>query len=288
MKISSLLFLFFLWGGSYYLVAQPKQGYALAPRLRGACEKQVTIDTAYLRVYYAFNAEDLNDYDTYIDLQCLEVGRKQSKYYSAFWATADSLSVEWSKSHPYAGSSPQWFGEGGRFPDRWSEYQFSVIFKSGNRLKVYAAMPHALEQYNCRYEESYPLQEWTIRTDTLTVCGHLCQKAVCSYRGRQWIAWFSAAVPVSDGPWKLGGLPGLILKAYDSDELYTFECIGLEQGAFPLVKWDYSRFKARSREKVLKLQKGINEDYFKMTKAVDIKTGKPVSKFTPYEPLELE
>ena len=38
-------------------------------------------------------------------------------------------------------------------------------------------------------------------------------------------------IPVSDGPWKLGGLPGLILEAYDKGHQYTFTAVGLERVA---------------------------------------------------------
>ena len=47
------------------------------------------------------------------------------------------------------------------------------------------------------------------------------------FKGRKWTVWYSAEIPISDGPWKINGLPGLILDAVDSDSLYHFYCVGM-------------------------------------------------------------
>ena len=57
--------------------------------------------------------------------------------------------------------------------------------------------------------------------------GYICQLATCHYRGRIWNAWFSPDIPVSEGPWKLFGLPGLVLEANDADSHYTYKAIEL-------------------------------------------------------------
>ena len=53
--------------------------------------------------------------------------------------------------------------------------------------------------------------------------------ATADFRGRRWTAWFATDIPVSDGPWKLGGLPGLILEAYDEGQQHVFTAVGLER-----------------------------------------------------------
>ncbi|WP_299776619.1 GLPGLI family protein [uncultured Formosa sp.] len=64
---------------------------------------------------------------------------------------------------------------------------------------------------------NFPKIKWDITsTVTDTVLGHLCNKAVGNFRGRTYTAWYTPEIPVPFGPWKLQGLPGLILKVTDS------------------------------------------------------------------------
>ncbi len=78
-----------------------------------------------------------------------------------------------------------------------------------------------------KYEEDLNLFEWNITSDTGTFCNYKAQKATCEFGGRSWIAWFSPDIPYSDGPYKFNGLPGLIVKVYDTRNHYVFELISI-------------------------------------------------------------
>lgn len=77
-----------------------------------------------------------------------------------------------------------------------------------------------------------PLEQpqWDIIADsTKQILDYHCQMARCKFKGRIWTAWFTTDIPLDNGPWKLCGLPGLILRAYDSKQQYIFDCVGMKQ-----------------------------------------------------------
>lgn len=63
------------------------------------------------------------------------------------------------------------------------------------------------------YEDELNAQNWQFVDSTKTILDYPCQMATCDFRGRQWTAWFAPDIPISDGPWKFGGLPGLIMES---------------------------------------------------------------------------
>ncbi len=278
--------------------AQPKKGGRCpAPIYARDFSKMEVVDTTRLRVRYAFCAEKIDDHLTYIDLQRLDVGKRVTKYYSQFVYQSDSLRSKYAKEHPGAQAVPSWMGVQCREHDQWSEYEWSDYFIENGQLTEYCQMPQWLHRYNSKYTEAVPKQEWKLTNETQTIIDYKCQKATCRFRGRDFIAWFAPSIPVKRGPWKFGGLPGLILKVQDKDGLYTFEAIGIETCPHPITRFkQYKEYTSYSREKVWKMQRSFHENWFKavdfhkgtIDAAGNMIQGEAVSIFTPYNPLELE
>lgn len=72
------------------------------------------------------------------------------------------------------------------------------------------------------YEEDRPM-DWKILPETATIGEYKTQKAETNFAGRSWSAWFTTEIPFQDGPYKFGGLPGLIVKVEDSKGDYSFD-----------------------------------------------------------------
>lgn len=89
------------------------------------------------------------------------------------------------------------------------------------------------------YDEKMDEQNWEITDSTMTFLGYECLSAETDYHGRHWRVWFSPEIPLHDGPWKLCGLPGLILKAEADNGKYRFEATGIEASNKPFPKKMY-------------------------------------------------
>lgn len=77
-------------------------------------------------------------------------------------------------------------------------------------------------------DQLHPMQ-WKVFPEKKDIKGVLVQKARGVHRGRTYTAWFAPSIPMTNGPWKLGGLPGLILEVYDDEKLVVFLFKSLRQ-----------------------------------------------------------
>jgi GLPGLI family protein len=292
-KMKKSVFLIFLFSQIVNAQIQTHNVYGYPPEMSGPRDiyNAHVADSSIIRVMYAFNATDIKDKKTYDELHCLETGSYMSKFYPYTFYISDSFCTEARKK----GISLVSKREGGVDPV-WSEYYSSEYFKdfSKNIFTEYTRMPAGLGHLNCQSSEDIPTQTWELHDDTLNILGYICQKATCRFRGRDYTAWFSLDIPISNGPWKFGGLPGLILKTYDIDKLYVFECISIESKKYPIMKYNfYEKRSTMERKKLLKLQKNIHENYVKVgggdIQVWDKKTNAPyIPKKVVYYPMELE
>lgn len=108
-----------------------------------------------------------------------------------------------------------------------SGHYWNYIYKNIPDGKVTERAYFDMEHW--QYTEDWEKPKWEILDESKEIIGYQCFKAVTDYRGRKWTAWFAPEIPVQEGPWKLCGLPGLILEAYDNKEEYRFETDGLTQ-----------------------------------------------------------
>jgi GLPGLI family protein len=78
----------------------------------------------------------------------------------------------------------------------------------------------AIDYTNYKRENAVP--SWQLAAEKKQIGKYLCQKATTHFSGRDWIVWYTTELPYGFGPWKLYGLPGLIVEASDIDNKYSF------------------------------------------------------------------
>lgn len=131
-------------------------------------------------------------------------------------------------------------------------HTFLYIFRSqpDNEMTVYDKAGSLEYGY---YSEPFGEIQWEIGDSTKTVLGYECSMATADYHGRHWTAWFTPEIPLQEGPWKLTGLPGLILEASESTGQHSFVATGLEasnQEIYPI--YPYQQYDRMSRIEMLR------------------------------------
>lgn len=83
-------------------------------------------------------------------------------------------------------------------------------------------------------DEPFGMIDCAFGDSAKTILGYECSPATIEYHGRQWTLWFTPDIPIANGPWKLGGLPGLILEAVADDGQYRFIATGIQRSENPV------------------------------------------------------
>ena len=116
------------------------------------------------------------------------------------------------------------FGKGSR--DLY--YTYSAI-KQVQRVREFSSGGNLGNRMNYVMPESIEIIQWKIVDETKKIGDYTCQKASGSCRGRDYIVWFCNDIPFSFGPWKLSGLPGLIMEAGDTRNQVFFRYNRIEK-----------------------------------------------------------
>lgn len=150
----------------------------------------------------------------------LQIGEENSRFvdYSAF--QLDSVSA-------ISGVSDETVKEYEKRDRNVENYFESSIDFSAADAKFTVRAPIGLSYY--QHEEAAPVCDWKYTDGTDTVCGYECRKATGSYGGRQWTVWYTEEIPVPYGPWKFAGLPGLVMKAADSENIHSFNAVSFRK-----------------------------------------------------------
>jgi GLPGLI family protein len=246
-------------------------------------DKFTVIDSAQMKFTYLFRYKkswSRNDTDTTLleDKQSLLIGNSRSKFYSEYYLDYCKRVMNKILNIPME--------EGACSFEIFKNYPVNKMTATDQTGEIDLGG-------NYKYEENSLSIQWKIEEDTTTILNYSCQKATTTFRGRNYIAWFAPEIPSNNGPWKFGGLPGLILKISDESRRYTFECIGIKQLEKPEpIKFYNLKYTTLKREELDKLYRKLFKDPIQFW--IDIRsehmgqvTASDLLKMN-YNPIELE
>ncbi|MDO4163381.1 MAG: GLPGLI family protein [Bacteroides sp.] len=190
--------------------------FGLACSLHAKVIEEYVLEPAILEVEYErVRVTDtlLVETDFKTDYLTLMAGKTISAFYSASLKTNDSLCI---RSVDYLTALMEDRASFGAV----SALEREVVYRNHPAGKI--TIHDQFSLCNWVYVEDWVKPEWEVTDSTTNIGGYECLLAISHYRGRVWYAWFTPEIPISEGPWKLCGLPGLILEAFDEKRHYHY------------------------------------------------------------------
>lgn len=245
-----------------------------------------TIDTTRLEILYQldFVNDTLKPTERLTDQQVLQIGFHSSKYFSKLLYENDSVNTVLEEQGAENIFSPPQAAAQYEVVRNTSAKTFEVTYRS--------------DDFVFRYSEDIPKIDWIICAEKKTIQQYACQRATCSFRGREYEAWFTPDIPLREGPYKFGGLPGLILEMNDAQNHFVYTCIGLRKpkSAEPIKirNWPYTETTREKLRNFLVVKYQNITHYYNargVTFAIHV-DGKfimnPENHALPFNPIELE
>jgi GLPGLI family protein len=275
MQVLIILQLFFVF--STCMIAQSP--FLIAPL---NTDKYQVLDSAYLKITYKlYFIPDVKKTNTKVENELiLLVGTNNSKFYAKKGIDVPEVKKT---IHP--------IDSDGAMEEEGRGLAGTEVFKDFKTKTEFVTTRLMLSDKVYVYEEDLPNQIWELTADKKMIYSYSCQKAKTTFRGRVYEAWYTNEIPINNGPWKFGGLPGLVLNISDSTGSYVFECVGIEnlkkKEAIKKYDWPYEKITRKEFYTLLRrmyfnpVQMATN-----MGKIV-IDAPKRVDPL-PYNPIELE
>ena len=168
-------------------------------------------------------------------------------------------------------------------------------FRSAINLEKAVATVQRRGIRNYQYEQSLPNFKWNLVEGDTLILDKPCKKAIGSYAGRDYVAWYAESVNMPYGPYLFGGLPGLIMYLHDTHYNWVFTCNGIEKATKLRSMYLYKNkdIIQTTREKALTACKNEEENFMNLAIdewGIEVNGKKPEANYpqSPCNMLELQ
>ena len=231
----------------------------LATTLSAWSQNHTFLESAFLECHYLESMmNDTLSHRVIQDTMTLLIGKNHALYFSKKLVFRDSL-------YSLQGGKQQWIQlmnrylrEGRRAELSYNNTEYLYTDLSRRELLVRTTVTGSEYVQYTEERESIP---WIYSDSVKTILGYECRLAEANFRGRHYLAWYTLEIPLSLGPWKLWGLPGLILEASDNQGHYSWSLTSISPNPDQEV-WLYSwtdNYQQVRRVQYLRAKKGYRE-----------------------------
>lgn len=213
--------------------------------------KRFFIDTVQVSCHYLyeFQQDSTSRYSVKTQEMTLQIGKHCSKFVHNAVHLSDSLLMVFSGDDPQTVFNKVWsMTEGaGLVHPYCSSYTYKNYPNKGDLLITANKGGEHLKSID-RTQLSWKIVPDTVRE----VAGYTCKKATTTFAGRNYVAWFTLEVPISEGPYKFWGLPGLIVKIYDLQQQHRYSLLSIRKshGIEPIILYDKNYISVTPKEYV--------------------------------------
>jgi len=156
----------------------------------------------------------------------------------------------------------------------WKEYSESTIaslpppfcVKNYNENVVY--LNEGLFNQLFYIKDSLHSMKWELTNQKNVILNEQCFSAKTNFRGRSYTAFYAPSIASSDGPWKFGGLPGLILAVQSDDNIFQYSAVKIISNFMgKLEKPDINKHKYINWMEYIKTFTATIDNYVKLVRS---------------------
>jgi len=149
-----------------------------------------------------------------------------------------------------------------------SDNKSNNTFFIKNKIENTAYFNERILNQNVYVTDSIYLMKWELLSDTTMILNEKCLSAKTVFRGRSYIAYYSPKFRVDEGPWKFGGLPGLILSIESEDNFIEWNATKIiENYSHKIIPENISSYKFIGWTEFVTLYKQTIERFIKATRS---------------------
>lgn len=213
---------------------------------------------SFVRVHYLTQYKNCLEKDRGNTETILDIGKTRSCFYNR-WDMERAIIADSIKR--VGGDANDLMRLVADIPSPGTQYSIYCNYPAGGQRTV---TEKVFMQFH--YTEQIDELRWELTDRDTLILDYNCKSAQCEYRGRKWNVYYTLDIPISAGPWKLHGLPGLILYAVEDENIFSFSCIGIGECKAVLPEPDLSMSQKCTRKDVQAMKRESwesPEDYLK-------------------------